>query len=380
MRILHTSDWHVGRTIRGRSRAGEHRQVLAEVVSIAQELTPDLTLIAGDLFDVTAPTAESEQIVYRTLLDLAEVAPVVVVAGNHDHPRRLEAVAPLLELGRVTVGSHLRPASDGGVTRITTEEGETARVALLPFLSQRHIVRADELMGQSRPDHAAAYADRMREIVRHLTGDLSTSDVNLVVGHVMVAGGLLGGGERKAHTVFDYVVPAQIFSGALTYVALGHLHRPQKVAAACPVWYSGSPLQLDFGEAGLAKAVLLVEAEPGLPPQVREVPLTSGVPLVRLSGTLAEVEEAAARIGEAYVRVELDEPARAGLADAVRELVPAAVDIVIARRTEDHAVSRPPRLGRPAHDLLSEYLAGLGVVDDRLVALFDELLESLDAT
>ena len=108
VKILHTSDWHVGRRIRGRDRSEEHRAVLAELIEIAVSNQVDLTVVAGDLFDASSPTALSEEIVWRALLDLAEVSPVVVVAGNHDGAARLDAVAPLLEMGRVTVSyTHL---------------------------------------------------------------------------------------------------------------------------------------------------------------------------------------------------------------------------------------------------------------------------------
>ena len=97
MRLLHTADWHVGRAIRGHSRADEHRAVLSEIAGLAAEHQVDVVLIAGDQFDTAAPSAEAEQIVYRALLDLAATgAQVVLVAGNHDNPRRWGAIAPLL--------------------------------------------------------------------------------------------------------------------------------------------------------------------------------------------------------------------------------------------------------------------------------------------
>ncbi len=374
MKILHTSDWHVGRTIRGRSRAEEHRAVLAEIVGIADEEAVDLVLVAGDLFDVVAPSAESEQIVFRALLDLAGIAPVVIVAGNHDHPRRLEAVAPLLELGRVRVGAALRRPEDGGVIKVETEAGQTARIALIPFVGQRAIVSADDLMALDPDQHGGKYAGRLAAIVAKLTEGISLDEVNLVVAHLMVAGGTLGGGERSAHTIFDYAVSAQAFDGSLSYVALGHLHRPQRVPAAAPVWYSGSPLQMDFGESEDHKAVLLIEVEPGLPARVGEVPLSAGRRLIRLRGTLEQIAGLQEVVGDAYLRVELEETARVGLADEVRELFPTAVDVTIAAPEEAQASVAPVRLGRPPHELFIEYLTQKGVLDERLVALFDELL------
>ena len=88
MKILHTSDWHVGRRIRGRDRSEEHRAVLGELVALAEQHSVDLTLVAGDVFDTASPTPTSEGIVWRALLDLAETSPVLVVAGNHDNPAR----------------------------------------------------------------------------------------------------------------------------------------------------------------------------------------------------------------------------------------------------------------------------------------------------
>ena len=171
MRFLHTGDWHVGKALRGRSRADEHRAVLAEVASVAEAEQVDAVLVAGDLFDTAAPSAESEQIVYEALLALARTgAHVVVVSGNHDNERRLQAVAPLLELGRVTVAASFRRPDDGGVIEVPSRDGaERARVALLPFLSQRWVVRADELMATAADQQAQAYGERMRLLIQALT-------------------------------------------------------------------------------------------------------------------------------------------------------------------------------------------------------------------
>ena len=103
MKLLHTSDWHVGKAIRGASRADEHRDVLAEIAAVAEAESVDLVVVAGDLFDTSTPSPESEEIVYRALLALSRTGTTVaVIAGNHDNARRLRAVAPLLRLGDVS--------------------------------------------------------------------------------------------------------------------------------------------------------------------------------------------------------------------------------------------------------------------------------------
>ncbi|MEX0945861.1 MAG: exonuclease subunit SbcD, partial [Acidimicrobiia bacterium] len=242
MKFLHTADWHVGRTIRGRSRDDEHRQVLAEIATIAGSEEVDLILVAGDIFDTASPGPAAEEIVYRALLDLADVAPVVMIAGNHDHPGRLKAVAPLLSLGRVTVGAAISRPSDGGVMDIP-DLG--VRLALIPFISKRGIIKVEEILHLDAAQRIGEYADRVTAILAALTSDMSADTVNLVLAHVMVAGGETGGGERTAH-LFDYAVPALSFPGLLCYVALGDLLRPQMGGAPTPIWFSGSPLQLDF--------------------------------------------------------------------------------------------------------------------------------------
>jgi exonuclease SbcD len=346
--------------------------VLAEIAGVAADREVDLVLVAGDVFDAATPPPEAERIVYRALLDLADVAPVVMVAGNHDHPRRLQAVAPLLELGRVSVGALLERPESGGVVEVP---GLPARVALVPFVSQRAIVRVDDLMASSAADHGGAYAERMALVVGLLCTGMSTDKVNLVVGHVMVHGGVLGGGERSAHTIFEYSVPALAFPGHLSYVALGHLHRQQRVPGPAPLWYSGSPLQLDFGEVADSKGVLVVDVEPGLPATVEQVPLTTGRRLVRLEGTLDQVTVEAASHGDAWIQVVLDEPSRAGLADEVRHLIPGTIDVLVSRPADvEQASTGPSRIGRTPHDLLAEYLEHRRIEDPRLLRLFDELL------
>ena len=296
MRVLHTSDWHVGKAIRGRSRAGEHRAVLAEIAGVAEREDVDLVIVAGDLFDTAAPTPESERIVYRALLDLATGGrPVVVVAGNHDSAPRLAAVAPLSQASGITVASAIRPPGDGGVLEIAAGR-ETAQVALLPFPSQRYVVTADVLLAGDAADAHAAYADRVVNILRVLTAGFRADTVNLVAAHLMVMGGTMGGGERGAHTVFDYWVPATAFPAAAQYAALGHLHRAQQLPGPAPLHYCGSPLQLDFGETANEPAVNVVDVRPGKPAIVRSVPLTAGSRLRTLRGTLVDVLAAAAEL------------------------------------------------------------------------------------
>jgi len=376
----------VGRTIRGRSRAGEFRDVLAEIVSIADDRSADLVLVAGDLFDTAAPSPDAERQVYGTLLDLVETgADVVVIAGNHDNHRRLGAVEPLLGLTRIHTGASLKRPDQGGVLHIETSSGEVARVALLPFLSQRGIVKADALMADDAVDHSGAYAERCRSIIDGLCAGFTGDAVNVLLAHLTVAGGQVGGGERMAHTIFDYHVPPQVFPATAHYVALGHLHRPQKLPAAAPTWYSGSPLHLDFGEAPGDKVVLLVEAGLGAPATVEQVALSAGRRLRTVTGTVDQLEAQRDELGDDYLRVVVDEPSRVGLADEVRGLLPHAVDVSVTRPDDgDPSADRPTwdlqDFQRSPDELFAEYLDSEGMQDDALLTRFRELLEEVHAT
>lgn len=382
MKLLHTSDWHVGKTIRGHSRGHEHQAVLDEIVALAGEHEVDAVIVAGDLYESAAPHPDAERLVYRTLLRLAETgAVVVVVAGNHDHARRLDAVAPVFgATGEIHVVARPAPADSGGVHHLTTRSGERAQIACLPFVSQRGIVRAADLFDRAAFENTQAYQERIAAMLAALCTDFDSESVNVVVAHAFVVGGQLGGGERSAHVIDDYAIPSQAFPITASYVALGHVHRAQKIAAGAPLHYCGSPLQLDFGERPESKQVNLVEASPGVPARVTALPLRSGRRLVTLRGRLHELAERH-RSGDidhdAWLRIELDEPGRAGLADEVREMFgERAVDVRSSGVAGSSPRRRQSRQGRSPHELFAEFMAERGVDDDRLGKRFADLLDA----
>lgn len=374
MRFLHTSDWHVGKAIRGHSRESEHQAVLDEIGAIAADREVDLTIVAGDLFDTAAPTAASERLVYNALLALADVAPVIVIAGNHDSARRLDAVARLLALGRVLVATEPRRPSEGGVAEMATEDGTPIQVALVPFVSQRAIVRADALMDEPAFRNAQTYATKLQAVIAALSAGFSADSVNLLVAHLFVAGGTTGGGERAAHLVEEYAVSAVDIPATVSYAALGHLHRPQAIPGKSAIHYCGSPLQLDFGEQQQTKQVNLVDVEPGLPAKVEAVPLRSGRQLITLTGTLDQLRSAAAEVGDAWLRIRVRETARVGLADDVRDLLGEAVVDVRVEQLDSGGKRAPARRdGRSPSQLFGDYLREREIGDARLQRAFESL-------
>lgn len=370
MRILHTGDWHVGKTLQGRTRGEEHEAVLSDIARIAVEHEVDLTLVAGDLFDSASPSPDAERIVFSTLMKLSKHAPVVVIPGNHDNDRRLSALTPLFALTNV----HVRAGIEAEPIEIRAG-GETARVACIPWLSQRYIVKAAQLMDHDAAETRGLYEERMQLIVEKLTSSFGDDTVNIILGHLTLAGGAKGGGEREAQTIFDYWVNPAIFPASAHYVALGHLHKRQTMPAKAPIHYCGSPLQLDFGESANEPHVLIAEAKPKIPAKVTPVKVSGARPLVTIRGTFDELKRQAKSVADAYLRIFVRERERVGLGDEVRELFPNAVKVIVEREEGREQDARPEMSAHSPHELFEMYLAEREIQDARLVSMFDELLE-----
>ncbi|MEV2241159.1 exonuclease SbcCD subunit D [Micromonospora sp. NPDC049891] len=381
MKILHTSDWHVGKVLKGQSRAEEHKQVLAGVIEIARRERPDLVVIAGDLYDTAAPTPEATRLVTRALTALRRTgADVVAIGGNHDNGPALDALRPWAEAAGITLRGGVREDPAEHVIDGTTAGGERWRLAALPFLSQRYAVRAVEMYELTAAETTQTYADHLGRILARLTEGFDEPDrVHLVTAHLTVVGAATGGGERDAHTIMGYAVPASIFPGTAHYVALGHLHRAQRVQGPCPIRYSGAPLAVDFGEQENVPAVTLVEVTATTAARIREEPVTAATALRTVRGTLAQLAEITPP--EGWLRVYVREQPRAGLREEVQQLLPRALEI----RIDPELVPAPgtgtrvaQRSGRSPRQLFADYLDSRGHADEGVRELFDELLEEVD--
>jgi DNA repair protein SbcD/Mre11 len=381
MRFLHTADWHVGKTLKGRSRLAEQEQVLREIVTIARAHEVDAVLVAGDLYDTAAPTADAQKLVNRTLLGLAkDGVEVIAIAGNHDHAATIDAYRGFAKAAGITLVGTVRTAGNGGLVEFTARStGERATLAVLPFLSTRYAVRAAELLAGTPAQHTSAYDQQLRDILGKLTAGFRDDAVNLVMAHLTVLDGRMGGGERAAQSIFEYAVPAGIFPVDAHYVALGHLHRRQTVAASCPVHYSGAPLAVDFGEQENTPVVCVVDAAPGTPAAVTDVPIQAGRRLRTLRGTVAELSVLGEMVGDDFLRVWVREPARAGLREEVTALLPNALEVRIDPEfAAPLAATRPsPEPGRTPVELFGEYLGSRGVADQRVAELFRTLHERI---
>ncbi len=290
MRILHTADWHFGRTLEGRSRLSEQEAFVDELAAIVRDQQIDLVLLAGDVYDSVNPPAAAEQLFYEALARLSDQGsrPVFAIAGNHDHPDRLTAAAPLAgKLGVTLIG-----LPEPRVHRVPiARTGETAVLFALPYPSES---RLRELLTDEADEAVlrAAYSDRVRHIAMEQAKHFGPQTVNLLMSHLYVLGGKETESERPIQVGGAYTVDASALEVGARYAALGHLHRPQQqLSGDTVIRYSGSPLAYSFSEAGQAKSVTIVDLKPGGEPVLEEVFLSCGRPLVewKAKGGLAEV-------------------------------------------------------------------------------------------
>ena len=315
MKLLHTADLHLGRFLDGRSRWDEQEAVLDEIVAIARREQVDLILAAGDVFDSFIPPARAEELFYAFAARLLESGcTVVAIAGNHDQPQRMAAAAPL----GAGQGLYLLGLPGEEAVTVTCRDGRQAVVAALPYVSE---ARAQELFAADLSDDkeiSLAYRDCLARKLASLSSGFREDTANIVLAHLFVNGGFSSDSERPlaAQVGGSFGVDAGVFPPESDYIALGHLHRPQSIAADAPCRYAGSPLAYSFSEADQQKSVTLVDIswEDG-EKQVawQSLPLTSGRPLSRWRcGSYAEALQRAGDPAQrdmwVQLTVELEQP------------------------------------------------------------------------
>jgi exonuclease SbcD len=382
MKILHTADWHVGKVLKNQPRYDEHNAALRDLVRIAREEAVDVVIVAGDLFETASPNPQSQSLVMQTLLALHdEGREVVVLAGNHDNQGLIaEVYRPVLGHLGIHVVGRPRPANSGGALTLATRSGETANIAVLPFVSYRYAVRAAEVILHESADLAMDYARKVGQFINALSAGFTEDSVNVVTTHGTVLGGRRGGGERQGQTLLGYELPVTLFPTSAHYAALGHLHRYQQIDGPCPIAYSGSPIALDFGEEENESMAIVVHVTADSRANAVPVPVRGGRRLRTLRGTLDQVVDQGREFEDAYFRVILAQKASAGLADRVREALPDVLEVQIDEQFRPRQAGSGPersRLGRTPTDLFADFLAEQNVEDTAVGGLFAELLDEV---
>jgi DNA repair protein SbcD/Mre11 len=311
MRVLHTSDWHVGRMFHGRDLLADQEAVLGGLADLVADERVDVVVVSGDLYDRAVPSGEAVSACTRILDRIrAAGARLVITPGNHDSAPRLGAFAPFAAAG----GLHLRTRV-AELDHPVLLEDEHGPVALygIPYLEPepaRHTLDVE----------AAGHAGVLTEAMRRIRDDLARRDNgtrSVVLAHAFVTGGAPSASERTISVGGVEQVPSAVFDG-VDYVALGHLHGPQRLAEH--LRYSGSPLAYSFSEVRQHKSVWLVDLDAqGLAGvERRELPVPR--PLAMVSGTLADLLAAPehAPLTDHYLSVELTDRVRP--TDALRRL------------------------------------------------------------
>jgi len=327
LRLLHTSDWHLGHRLHGRDRAPEHEAMLAWLLDVLRQEAVDMLLIAGDVFDTTSPPAQAFRHYYDFLSAVSATGcqHTVVLGGNHDSPTVLNAPAELLRSMRIhVVGCVPRGSTDPehgrnpehGRSEVALHEEllelpirhdpEHGRgmvlIAATPFLRERDLKSAQPGETQAEREQAIregirAHYAALADYAQARRAALDAADAPLIAGgHLFCAGACAGEGERAVHLGNLGQISAEEFPSAFAYVALGHLHQAQRVGGCSHIRYSGAPLPMGCQDAARAKQVLLVEFNGPNLGEVRAIPVPVFRAMHALAGSQAEVEAALAAL------------------------------------------------------------------------------------
>lgn len=267
MRLFHTSDWHLGQNLHGQERDFEHASFLAWLLARLAERTPDVLLIAGDIFDTVNPTVKAQERLYDFIVNAHEQQPlltIVMIAGNHDSGSRIELPAPLMRRLRTHALGRVLWLDDGtlDVERLLLPlpdaNGEIGAWCLaLPFL------RPAEVTGATLGDNYLRGIGQVHELLIAAANlKRQPGQALIAISHAHMAGGSVSEDSERSLIIGNAeALPASLFGESITYVALGHLHKPQRVNGEERIRYSGSPIPLSFSEIGYQHQILEIDCE-----------------------------------------------------------------------------------------------------------------------
>ncbi len=270
MKILHTSDWHLGRMLYAKKRYEEFEKFLNWLVGFINTHQIDVLIVAGDIFDNTMPSNRSQELYYKFLYDVSNTCcrHIVIIGGNHDSPTFLNAPAQLLKAMHVhVVGEMCDELADEVITLYDQQYSAEAIICAVPFLRDRDVrtVEAGETLEDKSQKLIKGIANHYKAV-----GDIAIEkrnklgDIPIIgVGHLFTAGGKTsdGDGVKDLYVGTLAYIAEDYFPACFDYLALGHLHIAQKVGKANNKRYAGSPIPMGFNEANQTKKILVVEFE-----------------------------------------------------------------------------------------------------------------------
>ena len=327
MRLFHTSDWHLGQNLHGQERDFEHACFLSWLLTQLATEQPDVLLIAGDIFDTVNPPVKAQERLYDFIVSAHEQQPkltIVMIAGNHDSGSRIELPAPLMRrlhthaLGRVMWLDDGQLDAERLLIPLPNASGEVAAWCLaLPFL------RPAEVTGAHLGDDYLRGIGQVHEwLIEAANAKRKPGQALIAISHAHMAGGSVSEDSERSLIIGNAeALPASLFGPSISYVALGHLHKPQRVNSEDRIRYSGSPIPLSFSEIGYQHQILdvtldgetLVKVETRLIPRAVNLQRIGPAPLAEILSQLAELPDIdlladTQRQPWLEVRVTLDEP------------------------------------------------------------------------
>ncbi|HKS12280.1 MAG TPA: exonuclease SbcCD subunit D C-terminal domain-containing protein [Pseudomonas sp.] len=327
MRLFHTSDWHLGQSLHGQERDFEHACFLDWLLGQLHLRQPDALLIAGDVFDTVNPPVKSQERLYDFIVKAHEQQPkldIVMIAGNHDSGSRIELPAALMRrlrthaLGRVHWLDEGQLDSERLLIPLTNARGKVSAWCLaLPFLRPAEVT--GPLLGD---DYLKGIGQVHQQLIAAALKKRKAGQALIAISHAHMAGGTVSEDSERSLIIGNAeALPAKLFDRDISYVALGHLHKPQRVNREDRIRYSGSPIPLSFAEIGYPHQVLEIELdgteltsiEPRLVPRAVALQRFGPAPLAELLVALAglpepDLLEDPQRQPWLEVRVRLDEP------------------------------------------------------------------------
>ncbi|WP_417615756.1 exonuclease subunit SbcD [Oceanisphaera sp.] len=314
MRILHTSDWHLGQHFMGKTRLEEHQAFLRWLVEQVQEQAVDAVLVAGDVFDTGTPPSYARELYNGFIVELQQTgAQLVILGGNHDSVAMLNESRSLLECLNVQVIPGVLADAEHQVITLHNSAGEPGAVlCAVPFIRAREVMASES--GQSAADKQHTLQQAIAEHYQQLFAQAEQRRQAhgrplpiIATGHLTTVGASSSDSVREIYIGTLDAFPASAFPPA-DYIALGHIHRTQKVGGHEHIRYCGSPIALSFDEVGQQKQVLLVDLNPDGLEAVTPLPVPVFQPMARVKGNLAQLAVAMQEVAEQGVAAEHTQP------------------------------------------------------------------------
>jgi len=291
MRILHTADWHIGKRLHKTDLAKDFDLFINWLCEYLDKNPVDVLLISGDVFDFSNPSSESRNQYYKTLIKLKKFdLKIIITGGNHDSPSVLEAPKEILNQLDIHVIGQMPDEFKNCLIPISSENNIEIIIAAIPYLRSRNLQRQFDAESHDNKQEAIkeSISYHFQETAR-LAKEKYPEIPIVGMGHLFATGASVSESERDIQIGNLAGLEASHFGNSYDYIALGHIHKPQRIHAETPIFYSGSPIALSFSERKNEKRVLLIDTRKSFEPE--SIAILKFRDLVLIKGTLAEIEE-----------------------------------------------------------------------------------------